>query len=163
MSNNLIKSILKILVAGTLCVAGAAQANADVSAVSAKLSDHDRRQIECMARNTYFEARGEPHNGQVAVNNVVMNRVQDSRFPSTPCAVIHQRTPRVCQFSWVCQNRRNPDVSSNDFRHLKLIATKAYLGLVDDITRGALYFHSGANPGWRKTRTIRIGGHNFYR
>ena len=67
------------------------------------LTAYDKRQIACMAENTYFEAGHEPVKGRIAVNNVVLNRVKDDRFPDSPCAVINQRTGGVCQFSWKCE------------------------------------------------------------
>ncbi|MBE9552130.1 MAG: cell wall hydrolase, partial [Proteobacteria bacterium] len=47
-------------------------------------------ELECLSLNVYFEARGEPREGQVAVAHVVMNRVADDRFPGGVCAVVHQ-------------------------------------------------------------------------
>ena len=53
------------------------------------LSDKD---VECLARNIFYESGGEPLEGKVAVGIVTINRSQDSRFPSTLCEVVHQRT-----------------------------------------------------------------------
>ena len=53
------------------------------------LSDKD---VECLARNIFYESGGEPLEGKVAVGIVTINRSQDSRFPSTICGVVHQRT-----------------------------------------------------------------------
>jgi N-acetylmuramoyl-L-alanine amidase len=52
-------------------------------------SDKD---VECLARNIFYESGGEPLEGKVAVGIVTINRSQDSRFPSTLCEVVHQRT-----------------------------------------------------------------------
>ena len=46
--------------------------------------------LACVALAMYFEARGEPVAGQLAVANVVMNRVESSRYPNTPCEVVTQ-------------------------------------------------------------------------
>ena len=48
------------------------------------LSDHDKRQIQCLAQNAYFEAGNQSIKGKIAVTNVVMNRVEEKRFPQTP-------------------------------------------------------------------------------
>jgi len=104
------------------------------------LSAHDKRQIQCLAENAYFEAGNQSTKGKIAVTNVVMNRVEDKRFPKTPCGVVYQRTKRVCQFSWVC------------------------LGNIGDVTKGAKFYHANyVSPGWNLRRVITIGDHIFYR
>ena len=73
-------------------------------------------QIECLAKNMYFEARGQGTAGVLAVSFVVLNRVNDHRFPNTICEVVYQAITRPswknknkrypiknrCQFSWYC-------------------------------------------------------------
>lgn len=130
-----------------------------------QLTAHDKQQIQCMTENTYFEAAHEPYRGRIAVNNVVMNRVKDSRFPKTPCAVINQRTRRVCQFSWKCEGgKRVGDRSA--YREARQIAEKVYLGNYGDVTRGAQFYHADyVSPSWGRVfdRTTKIGAHIFYR
>lgn len=53
------------------------------------LSDRD---IECLARNIFFESRGEPVEGKVAVGLVTLNRTNDPNYPSDVCGVVKQRT-----------------------------------------------------------------------
>lgn len=53
------------------------------------LSDRD---IECLARNIFYESRGEPLEGKVAVGLVTLNRTQDPRYPNDVCEVVKQRT-----------------------------------------------------------------------
>jgi spore germination cell wall hydrolase CwlJ-like protein len=48
--------------------------------------------VMCMALNLYYEAKGEPKQGQLAVAHVVMNRVNDPNYPQTVCGVIKQKT-----------------------------------------------------------------------
>ena len=68
------------------------------------------KQVECLAKNIYFEARNQSEYGKFAVANVTMNRVKDPRFPNTICDVVFQG-PRVkkrvggCQFSWYCDGK----------------------------------------------------------
>jgi spore germination cell wall hydrolase CwlJ-like protein len=129
------------------------------------LNNHDKQQIKCMAENTYFEAGHEPTKGKIAVNNVVLNRVKDKRFPKTPCGVINQRTARVCQFSWKCEGeKRIADMPA--YRKATLVAEAVYLGNYNDVTHGAQFYHADyVNPSWGKVfaRTTKIGAHIFYR
>lgn len=128
-----------------------------------RITTHDERQIQCLARNAYFEAGNQTNKGMIAVTNVVMNRVEDGRFPQTPCAVIHQRTRRVCQFSWVCEGKksvRNMEV----FRRARAAAERVYLEEAPDVTHGSLFYHANyVNPRWNLQRVTRIGAHIFYR
>jgi len=129
------------------------------------LNQHDKQQIKCMAENTYFEAGHEPTKGKIAVNNVVLNRVKDKRFPKTPCAVINQRTARVCQFSWKCEGgKRIADMTA--YRKATTVAENVYLGNYSDVTRGAKFYHADyVSPSWGRVfdRTTKIGAHIFYR
>jgi len=127
------------------------------------LTEKDQQQIECMALNTYFEARGESRQGQYAVNHVVMNRVSSEDFPNTPCEVIYQRNRRVCQFSWVCE--RGKYVRNHDlYADLNHVAKEVYVERSVDNTRGARFYHANyVNPRWRLNRTVVIGWHVFYR
>lgn len=129
------------------------------------LSRHDQQQIKCMAENTYFEAAHEPYKGRIAVNNVVLNRVKDDRFPKTPCAVINQRARGVCQFSWKCEGgKRIRDMEA--YRKAKEIAENVYLGNYKDVTKGAQFYHADyVSPRWGRVfdRTTKIGAHIFYR
>jgi spore germination cell wall hydrolase CwlJ-like protein len=129
------------------------------------LSKHDKQQIECMAENTYFEAGHEPIKGRIAVNNVVLNRVKDDRFPKTPCAVINQKARGVCQFSWKCEGgKRIGDWAA--YRKAKEIAEHVYLGNYGDVTKGAQFYHADyVRPSWGRVfdRTTKIGAHIFYK
>jgi spore germination cell wall hydrolase CwlJ-like protein len=129
------------------------------------LSKHDKQQIQCMAENTYFEAGHEPYKGRIAVNNVVLNRVKDKRFPKTPCAVINQKARGVCQFSWKCEGgKRIGDMAA--YRKAKDIAENVYLGNYGDVTNGAKFYHADyVSPSWGRVfaRTTKIGAHIFYR
>ena len=129
------------------------------------LNQHDKQQIRCMADNTYFEAGHESTEGKIAVNNVVLNRVKDKRFPKTPCAVINQKARGVCQFSWKCQRgKRIADISA--YRKATAVAEDVYLGNYTDVTKGAKFYHADyVSPLWGRVfdRTTKIGAHIFYR
>ena len=127
------------------------------------------REVLCLAKNIYFEARGESEKGQLAVGHVVMNRVKNPKFPSSVCKVIHQGGERHlyrCQFSWWCDgqsdNPRNVASWNNSIR----IARVIYLGNSNDPTEGALWYHSDyVSPYWKTAflRGPKIGTHIFYK
>ena len=53
------------------------------------LSDKD---VECLARNIFYESGGEPREGKIAVGIVTVNRAQDPRFGRSVCEVVKART-----------------------------------------------------------------------
>lgn len=120
-------------------------------------------QMQCLAGAIYFESRGEPLTGQLAVAQVVINRSEDSRWPASYCGVVYQRA----QFSFV-KNGRMPNIrtSSNAWKRAKSIAKIAHEGLWESEAADAVYFHANyVKPKWsrRKTRTAQIDTHIFYR
>jgi len=133
--------------------------------------------LMCMALNIYHEARNQSIVGQVAVAEVVMNRVEDSRFPDTICEVVKQAVTykntdkpvlHKCQFSWYCDGQKDePDFDSFAWREAKYHAHVVMSGrLVIDVTQGATHYHATyVRPDWARTkkRTTRIDKHIFYR
>ncbi len=126
------------------------------------------KEIECLALNIYFEARGEPEAGQLAVGHVVMNRVASARFPGTVCGVIQQggelRRYR-CQFSWWCDGRSDKPGNKRLWEKSAELALNIYWGRSEDPTGGALWYHADyVKPYWRKDfeRGPKIGRHIFY-
>lgn len=120
-------------------------------------------QMRCLAGAIYFESRGEPLAGQLAVANVVINRSEDSRFPASYCGVVYQRA----QFSFI-KNGRMPSVKTGSaaWRRAKAIARIAHDGLWESEVGDAVYFHAKyVRPKWsyRKTKTAVIDTHIFYR
>lgn len=128
------------------------------------LTENDVAQIQCLAENAYFEAGNQSEEGKLAVTNVVMNRLKDDRFPKTPCDVIYERVKGVCQFSWVCKDRR----SIGDIKQYKIsyrVARDVYLNQREDNTMGANFYHADyVRPGWasRFMKTVKIQNHIFY-
>lgn len=128
------------------------------------------RQIECLAKNMYFEAKSEPIEGIKAVGFVTMNRVADSDFPKTICEVVYQKNGKICQFSWVClpkHNRVIRDWVAYDkiYQIARNIAITQYHDTNFDPTRGSLFFHATyVKPVWsnRMKRKVKIGAHIFY-
>ena len=81
------------------------------------------KQIECLAKNLYFEVGNQGTAGMLAVSSVVINRVNDDRFPNTMCKVIHQKRGGVCQFSWYCDGKSdippNKKIYQDLFQNIK--------------------------------------------
>ena len=122
------------------------------------------QQMDCLARAVYWEARGEPIEGQLEVAHVVLNRVRDARFPNTPCAVVQQRRGAVCQFSWACTGRRDARPARNSaWRQAQEIA-KVAVRQNQGMEPGILYFHArNVRVRWRHLYEVaEIGGHVFY-
>ncbi|QIG54200.1 cell wall hydrolase [Altererythrobacter sp. BO-6] len=120
-------------------------------------------QMRCLAGAVYFEARGEPLAGQLAVAQVVINRTESGRFPSSYCGVVYQRA----QFSFV-RGGEMPQVKagSQAWQQAKAIARIAHEGLWDSEAGDALYFHAKyVRPSWSHKKTARatINRHVFYR
>jgi spore germination cell wall hydrolase CwlJ-like protein len=142
-----------------------AQAHAQIG-VSPKIDIVE--EIDCLALNIYFEARGEPKLGQVAVGHVVLNRVVDKRFPETVCGVIRQGGEKKlnrCQFSWWCDGRSDRPRDAEAWQEIRSLAREVYWGFAGDPTTGALWYHAlSVSPSWGKrlTRGPQIGQHLFY-
>ena len=139
-------------------------------------------EIECLALNMYHEARNQGTAGLLAVSNVVLNRVQDERFPDTICGVVKQGPTRKswrenggmipiknrCQFSWYCDGKS--DEPSDEVTYEQLYELSVDILSTDfpylDITDGATHYHADyIFPAWAitKARTIEIEDHIFYR
>src|SRR2546426_11425059 len=127
--------------------------------------------LACLARNVYFEARGEPAAGQYAVAEVTMNRKASRRFPRTVCAVVYQKNwdpilgRHVGAFSWTEFNEL-PAPSGEEWERALKVAEAVYYRRYTPVLEGALFFHATyITPDWakEKKRVARIGRHVFYR
>lgn len=120
------------------------------------------RTEDCLARAVYFESRGEPLEGQLAVAEVIINRVESPRFRDHICDVIRQ--PR--QFSFVEKGViPQPDRNSRAWEKAVAISKIALRDLWKTRASNALYFHAAyVQPSWshRLRRTVRLGRHIFY-
>ncbi|WCZ58134.1 cell wall hydrolase [Salmonella phage Kenya-K44] len=124
-------------------------------------ASHDAKEIDCIAKNIYFESRGEGIKGMTAIAHVTKNRVNSGKFPDSYCKVVYQ----PFQHSWTSKNIK-VDKSSMAWQTAKEIAAIVYYLDVPDPTYGALYFHSGKDkPYWTKKfkKTTKIKGHTFYK
>jgi hypothetical protein len=119
--------------------------------------------MQCLAGAVYFEARGEPLAGQLAVAQVIINRADDPRFPASYCGVVAQPG----QFSFM-RGSRMPKIRENSaaWTRARAIAEIAHKGLWQSEADDAVFFHARyVRPGWseRKQRLAQINTHIFYR
>lgn len=124
-------------------------------------TDPGSRELECLAVGVYFEAKSEPLAGQLAVGQVIANRANSGRFPSSYCGVLFQRG----QFSFV-RRGTYPYVSrtSRQWQNAVAIARIVDRQLHEAVVPGALFFHAKrVQPRWRLTRVGSVGNHVFYR
>ena len=128
------------------------------------------KQLECLARNIYYEAGNQPFEGKVAVAQVTINRAESGQFPKDICQVVYQKNvvyERVlCQFSWYCETAtmmrpKNTAV----FKESEMVARQVLLeGFRLPSLKNALYFHAThINPKWNKEKVAIIAGHVFYK
>jgi spore germination cell wall hydrolase CwlJ-like protein len=132
-------------------------------------------QVQCMALNVYYEARGSNLADKVAVADVVLNRVKDTRYPNTICEVVKQgkqypsgqMVRNKCQFSWYCDGKHDRPQDEDRWAEAQSIAwNMVEEGKFRGITEGATHYHATyVNPRWAKTLQLvgRIGAHIFYR
>ena len=121
----------------------------------------------CLTEALYFEARGESVKGQFAVAEVILNRADSSRFPSSICKVVNQGTGRkhACQFSYTCDGRPENVSDKKSWNRVGKVARLMMDGAPRSLTSGATFYHTTAvRPSWaRKFRkTAQIGVHLFY-
>ena len=139
--------------------------SAQVLPIRARSARYD---IECLALNVYFEARGEPFIGKIGVAHVVLNRMRDRRFPASACMVVKQGDYRVrhnCQFSWWCDGKSDRPQHRTAWATSLAVAKEVYWGFAEDPTRGALWYHADyVDPSWNDVfvQTRIIGKHIFY-
>ena len=125
--------------------------------------------LMCMALNVYHESRSENLKGQVAVANVTLNRVADSKWPNDVCSVVEQGYTKGkpnCQFSWYCDGKSDTPTDTVSWARAVLVANDVMMGYIPDITEGATHYHAKyVNPYWSKsfTKTVEIGSHVFYK
>ncbi|HYJ31564.1 MAG TPA: cell wall hydrolase [Allosphingosinicella sp.] len=114
-------------------------------------------ELTCLTRVILYEAGAESRSGQLAVAQVVLNRVRSGRFPRTICGVINQRG----QFSAIRSYHPRRDARWN---RAQAIARSARAGERVPSIGNAMFFHAArVRPFSGRTRVARLGGHIFYR
>lgn len=128
----------------------------------------------CLAKNIYFEGRGESIKGQAAIGLVTLNRVKDNAFPSSICKVVYQkgknrRNKLVAQFSWTLDgNSNDPRMRTKLWKKIYHLAQAMTAGGVlsnfHDFTEGSLYYHATyMDPNWHNLKfKMDIENHRFY-
>jgi len=129
--------------------------------------------LVCLAMNVYHEARNQPSVGQLAVAQVVMNRVVDDRFPDNVCDVVHQGRHWMdnpvrdrCQFSWYCDGKSDKPEDERAWEYSLGIAEIVLRGHTEGFLDGATHYHATeVTPSWasHKRYVVRINDHVFYR
>lgn len=123
--------------------------------------------IDCLTAAVYYEARGEPRDGQAAVAQVVLNRLRDAHFPKTVCGVVYQGlASHACQFTFACDGSTAARREPGAWDRAKAVATRALDGYVAPAVGGATHYHVaslGEIWGGQLVRVARIGQHVFYR
>lgn len=135
-------------------------------------------EIECLSKNAYFEAQNQSKTAQIAVMQVVLNRVENAEFPDTICDVVQQGPTRIgwkgdpipirgkCHFSWYCDGKSDEPKNEKLYKEIKTLAYAVVSDINVDVTEDSLYYHSTrSRPYWRNTfeKTIVIDDHIFYR
>jgi spore germination cell wall hydrolase CwlJ-like protein len=150
--------------AGTKAEAG--EVRYDVAWLASQPAPTGDAEWQCLTKALYFEARGESLKGQFAVAEVILNRTDSGRFPGSVCGVVNQGGNGGCQFSFICDGRKDVMRERAAIDRAGRIARLMLDGAPRGLTEGATYFHSkGVRPGWahRFPRTASIGAHLFYR
>jgi hypothetical protein len=123
----------------------------------------------CLANAVYFEARSEPVTGQIAVAQVVMNRVFSGFYPNDVCAVIYQNASHhlACQFTFACDGKRKIINERGAWARANRIAKQTLDGKLYEAKVGtSTHYHAVyVHPNWVREmrKMVRYGVHNFYR
>lgn len=128
----------------------------------------DAEERTCLAQAIYYEARSEPRIGQLAVADVVLNRVASPLYPGTICEVVFQGSHRRtgCQFSFTCDGSMDARLNKRKWRAADDLAGAILAGVRAPVSRSATHYHANyVSPPWaqRLTPTATIGTHKFYR
>ena len=126
------------------------------------------RQKQCLATAIYYEARSETTAGQLGVAEVIVNRVNDHRYPNSICDVVYQGATRTtgCQFTFTCDGAMNKAPRGAKWDKAQTIAAHVMMDLNERKTGGATHYHATyVNPVWNSglIKTSQIGLHIFYR
>jgi spore germination cell wall hydrolase CwlJ-like protein len=124
--------------------------------MDSSIENYNMQDVLCLIENMYFEARSDGYAGMYATTMVVMNRVDDHRYPNTVCDVVRQGPVREswktrqdpdlieadriyypiknkCQFSWYCDGKADEMKDEDSFYLARDIAR-----LVLDMSSGVL-------------------------
>ena len=126
------------------------------------------RAVLCLTQAIYYEAALEPHEGQEAVAQTVLNRMRHPEYPHTVCGVVYQGSQRVtgCQFSFTCDGSRSRAPVASIWQQTREVAERALSGYVQPRIGTSTFYHADyVFPSWGPTlvKIGQIGRHIFYR
>lgn len=127
-------------------------------------------ELKCLATAIYFEARGEPEEGQLAVAQVVLNRVKNPAYPNTICGVVYQNKNKRnrCQFSFACDGRADRITDKAAWARAEALAKRSVedqsTTFLEEVGSATHYHATYVRPRWagRMKQTDKIGHHIFY-
>ncbi len=128
-------------------------------------------EIKCLATAIYFEARGEPERGQIAVAQVVLNRLKNPAYPNTVCGVVYQNKNKRnrCQFSFACDGIPDRITEPKPWAAAQALAKKVVSDdrtlYLSDVGAATHYHANYVRPRWARTmkKMDKIGRHIFYK
>lgn len=127
-------------------------------------------ETRCMAEAIYFEARSEPIRGQLAVAQVVINRLKNPAYPGTVCGVVYQNQHmrNACQFSFACDGYREIITDRSSWATAQELAREVLAGeaiWLEEVGSATHYHATYVRPAWagQMERKAQIGLHIFYR
>jgi spore germination cell wall hydrolase CwlJ-like protein len=131
---------------------------------------HSKTEMKCLADAIYFEARGEPELGQVAVAQVVLNRLKNPAYPNSICGVVYQNKSRRnrCQFSFACDGIRERITDKAAWVSAQALAKRILDDektlYISDVGASTHYHANYVRPRWARymTKKDKIGRHIFY-
>jgi len=126
------------------------------------------RERRCLAIAIYFEARGEPVRGQVAVGQVILNRVRSPLFPETICGVVYQgQMQKGCQFSFTCDGHTDIPRDNDQWALAQDISRQITAGelWLPEVGYSTYYHANYVSPNWAgsMSKIDKIGRHIFYK
>jgi spore germination cell wall hydrolase CwlJ-like protein len=131
-------------------------------------AEFEARESRCLALAIYFEARGEPVRGQVAVGQVILNRVRSPLFPETICGVVYQgQMQKGCQFSFTCDGKSDNPRDNAQWALAQDISKQIMRGEVwlPEVGYSTYYHANYVSPRWARSmnKIDKIGRHIFYK
>ena len=173
------QTLKRIITIAVFCSVGLSFAQAGQA--KGLFTAEERPEMWCLAQNIYFESRSSNRADRMAVADVVLNRVQDTRYPDTICKVVNQGKQRPswkdetkmvmvrnkCQFSWYCDGKSDWPKDMDSWVEAQQIAyNMVVFNDARGITEGSTHYHATyVSPNWAKDFALvgRIGVHIFYR
>lgn len=150
-----------------------------LACTSASYASSAEKEVTCLAQAIYYEARGEPKQGRLAVGQVVLNRVEHGGYPKSVCGVVFQNKhlKNRCQFSFACDGNGDLPRASPVWQRSKKEANDLYAcdascraardseEWSDPVWSSTHYHANHAHPSWalKLKRTASVGQHTFYR